>query len=162
MVASNWLTFFDNRLDNEVGNYNSSAFTKAWSQLTSPVEKKSFIDNDANLVVLAANANRTVTLLHSFSNVGGLFMSPNDKHVCFIGTNKEAIAVKIDLDSITSVLNIVTPTSRNIVDCETAAEIASIPFQALNFQANFHGFSTFLPVPWLVSVILSTSSKDPL
>ena len=71
MVASNWFTFFDNRLDNEAGNYNSSAFTDAWSQLTSLVKKKSFIANDADLAVLAANSNRTVTLLHSFSNVGG-------------------------------------------------------------------------------------------
>ena len=98
MVTSNWFTFFDNFLDNEAGNYNSSDFTKAWSQLTSPVEKKSFIANDANLVLLAANANRTVSLIHSFSNVGGSFMSSNDKHVCFIGTNEEAKAININLD----------------------------------------------------------------
>ena len=74
-------------------------------------------------------------------------MSPNDKKVCFIGTNEEAIAGKIDLDSITSILNIVTPTSRDIVDCETASEIASIPVPALNVQANFHGCPSFLPAP---------------
>jgi hypothetical protein len=89
-------------------------------------------------------------------------MRPNDKHVCFIGTNEEEIAVNIDLDSITSILNTVSPAIRNIVDCETAAEIASIPVPALNVQANFHGCPTFLPAPWLVSVILSTSSNDPL
>ena len=162
MVASNCFTFFANWLDNKAGNYNSSAFTNAWSQLTVPVKKKSFIANDANLVVLAANANRTVTLLHSFSNIGGSVMRPNDKHVCFIGTNKKAIAVNIDLDSIASVLSTVSPAIRNIVYCETAAEIASIPVPALNVQANFHGCPSFLPAPWLVSAILSTSSNHPL
>ena len=74
-------------------------------------------------------------------------MRPDDKHVCFIGTNEEAIVVNINLDAITSVLNTVSPAIWTIVDCETAAEIASIPIPAMNVQGNFHGCPSFLPDP---------------
>jgi hypothetical protein len=89
-------------------------------------------------------------------------MHPNNKHGCVIETNKDAIAVNIDMASISSVLDTVTPTIEVIIACEAATEIAAIPVPAMNVQANFHGCPSFLPAPWLVSDILSTSSNDPL
>jgi hypothetical protein len=79
----NWITFFDSRHDNNQGNYNSLVFSEAWSQQTTQNEKALFITNDENSIVLAANAKKTIAVLHSFKNIGGTPLRPANKYACF-------------------------------------------------------------------------------
>jgi hypothetical protein len=81
-------------------------FSYAWSQQTTPIKKVAFISNDSNIVLLAANANKTVAILHSFKNIGGTPLLPMNKFVCFMRTSINATAVAINMASITGNKNI--------------------------------------------------------
>ena len=102
MNLINWITFFDSRHDNDQGNYDSSVFSEAWSHQTTPNKKALFITNDAHSIVLAANANKTVAVLHSFKNIGGTPLHPANKYACFCGTSNNATVVIINMILITS------------------------------------------------------------
>ena len=162
MYSINWETFFDNHHDNNLGNQDSTVLSDAWSQTTSQIEKKAFISNDDSIVILTANANNTVTILLSFKNIGGTTFRPIDKFVCFFGANEHATVVNITMPSITASIKFTTPSIDDILVCNSAAEITSLPAPAINAPANFHGCRSFLPAPWLLSTILEANSNDPI
>ena len=101
MPSINWATVFNDRHDNDLGNQDSSVVSSAWSQQTTPNEKVAFISNDNDIVLLAANSNKTVAILHSFKNIGGTLLRPSNKFVCFMGTSVNATTVAINMASIT-------------------------------------------------------------
>ena len=117
MYAINWEMFFNNRHDNNLGNQDSTVLSDAWSQTTSQIEKKSFISNDEFIVILAANANNTVTILHSFKNIGGTPFCLIDKFVCFVRANEHATVVNITMPSITASIKFTTPSIDDILAC---------------------------------------------
>ena len=95
MASTNWPVFFDNRHDNDLRNQNSSVLSEAWSQMTTPIKKKAFVSNDNKIVILAANSNNTIAVLHSFKNIGGTPLRPIDNFVCFVGANKHTTVVNM-------------------------------------------------------------------
>ena len=97
MTSINWANVFNNRHDNNLGNYDSSVFSTAWSQQTTPIKKAAFITNDSNIFILAANTNTTVAILHSFKNIGGTPLRPMNKYACFMGTSVNATVVSINM-----------------------------------------------------------------
>jgi hypothetical protein len=137
-------------------------FSSAWSQQTTPNEKVAFISNDNDIVLLAANANKTVAILHSFKNIGGTLLRPSNKFVCFMGTSVNATAVAIDLASITGNKNFRSPSIESLFECNSASEIASLPIPPNNAPITSLGCSSFLPAPWLLSAILTSRLNDPL
>jgi hypothetical protein len=62
MASFNWRIFFDNRHDNDLRNQNTTALSEAWSQKTTWIEKKAFVSNDDNIVILAASLNYTIAV----------------------------------------------------------------------------------------------------
>ena len=162
MLSINWVSVFKDRHDNDLGNQDSSVFSSAWSQQTTPNEKVAFISNDNDIVLLAANANKTLAILHSFKNIGVTLLRPSDKLVCFLGTSVNATAVAINMASITGNKNIRSPSIESLFDCDSAAEISSLPIPPNNSPITSLGCFSFLPAPWLVSTILSSGLNDPL
>ena len=137
-------------------------FSSAWSQQTTPNKKVAFISNDSDIVLLAANANKTVTILHSFKNIGGTPLRPSNKFVCFMGTSVNAIAVAINMASITGNKNFRSPSIESLFACNLASEIAALPIPPNNASITSYGCSSFLPAPWLLSAILSSGLNNPL
>ena len=115
MASINWPIFFDNRHDNNLRNQNSSALSQAWSQMTTPLEKKAFVSNDDNIVILAANSNNTIAVLHSFKNIGGTLLQPIKNFVCFVGANEHTAVVNMSMQSITASINFTTPPINDIL-----------------------------------------------
>jgi hypothetical protein len=116
MSSINWSNFFKTRQDNNLGNFDLSIFSKAWSQQTTSIEKAAFISNDANLVVLAANTNKSMAVLHGFKNLRGSPLRPVNKCVCFGGTSINATVVIIDMVSLTKDINIRGPSIIDSLD----------------------------------------------
>jgi len=162
MLSINWASVFKDRHDNNLGNQDSSVFSSAWSQQTTPNEKVAFISNNNNIILLAANANKTLAILHSFKNIGGTLLRPLDKFVCFLGTSVNATAVAINMASITGNKNIRSPSIKSLLNCDSAADIASLLIPPNNAPITSHGCFSFLPAPWLLNAILSSGINDPL
>ena len=70
------------------------------------IKKAAFITNDSDIVILAANANKMVAILHSFKNIGGMPVCPMNKYDYFVGTSVNATVVSINVASITGNQNI--------------------------------------------------------
>jgi hypothetical protein len=162
MTSINCSAFFDASHDNDLGNYNSSVFSTAWSQQTTPIKKSAFITNDSNIVILPANANKTVAILHSFKNIGGTPVRPMNKYACFMGASVNATVVAINMASITGDLNIRSPSIKSILACNSVAEIAALPVPPNNATIRSQKCTSFLPAPWLLSAILSSGLNNPL
>jgi hypothetical protein len=69
MASINWPIFFDNIHNNDLRNQNTSALSKAWSQMTTWIKKKALFSKDDNIIILTANSNNTIAVLHSFKNI---------------------------------------------------------------------------------------------
>lgn len=161
MPSINWTAFFDSRHDNTAGNKNTTVYTEAWAQDKDYAVKVSFLTNDANTAILAANANDTILFLHSFKNIGGTPIQPANKFVCFLGSNENASVVIIDTQSTTANANLRTPTHTAILDCADAAAIAALPVPPNNAPITYPGCATFLPAPWLVTAVLAAGTNKP-
>ena len=101
MRSINWENVFYDRHDNNLRNYDSSVFSTAWSQKTCSIKKAAFITNDSGIVILAANANKTVAILHIFKKIGGTPLCPMNKYASFMGTSVNETVLSINMALIT-------------------------------------------------------------
>ena len=165
MRYTNWSNYFTSRADNEKGNQNTTVYSDAWAQNKSRASKLTLLTNDPDTVILAADAEGTIIPLHSFANLGGTLLRPNDKFVCLIGSGQMGIAVIVSENSATADCNFPAPTPDIIIAKKTATELQAIPDPGTNNPASggdqYSGSATFLPAPWLVDTILGSKSNDP-
>lgn len=85
MLFPNWSDYFMSRADNEQGNQNTSIYSSAWAQDNDHATKAALLTNDPDTVIFGADAEGTIIPLHSFTNLGGTLLRPNNKIVCLIG-----------------------------------------------------------------------------
>jgi hypothetical protein len=166
MLATNWSDYFTSRTDNERGNQNTTIYHSAWNPSISSAVKLSFLTNDPDTIILAADAEGTIIPLHSFANLGGSLLRRDDKFVCLIGSGQVGIAVIVAANTATVDCNFISPTSDVIITAKTSTELQAIIDPTSDATGDtdgttYLGCSTFLPAPWLVDSILETKSNDP-
>jgi hypothetical protein len=164
MLFPNWADYFTSRADNEKGNQNSTIYSSAWAQDISSTTKLSFLTNDPNTVIFGADTEGTIILLHSFANLGGSLLRPNNKFVCLVGSGQVGIVVIVAKNTATANCTFLSSTPDIIIAKRTTSELQAIPDPDLDITkggSEYHGCSTFLPAPWLVDSILSSKSNDP-
>lgn len=163
MLFPNWSDYFKSRGDNEMGNKNSNKYDEVWSN-PDPKTKLPILTNDPDTVLLAADTEGTMILLHSFTNLGGSLLRPKDKFVCLTGSGHVGVAVIVDETSAIDECNLTTPPVDLIIACKTTTEIKAL-VDPDTFEegavCEYTGTNTFLPAPWLVDAIMATNSNDP-
>jgi hypothetical protein len=133
MLATNWTDYFMSRLDNEKGNQNTTVYSSAWDPATttdtklSLLTRLSLLTSDPDTIIFGANAEGTIIPLHSFANLGGSLLRPDDKFVCLIGSGQGGIAVIVDPKSATKRCSFVAPPHDVIIAKKTTAELHTIP-----------------------------------
>ena len=93
----NWTEWFSNHPNNEDGNRNMAAFSSILEAGLSEEEKLQSLVEEINTVILAADANNKIMILHSPKNFGGTRSRPNNKVVCMLGLGAHAMYIFIDL-----------------------------------------------------------------
>ena len=88
---------FSNLPNNEDGNRNMAAFSSILEAGLSEEEKLQSLVEEINTVILAADANNKIMILHSPKNFGGTRSRPNNKVVCMLGLGAHAMYIFIDL-----------------------------------------------------------------
>jgi len=68
---TNWAAYFVNHASNEAGNRNLQAFSDILGSEVSTEAKLRDLVDELDTVILAADANRNIMLLHSPKNFGG-------------------------------------------------------------------------------------------
>ena len=95
----NWTNWFVNHPSNDAGNRNLPAFSGTLDADFSNEAKLKDLIEEIDTVILAADANRKLAILHSPKNFGGTRTRPDNKVACLIGLGTKATPVILDLNS---------------------------------------------------------------
>ena len=85
LPQKNWIEWFSNHPNNEDGNRNMAAFSSILESGLSEEEKLRSLVEEIDTVILAADANNKIMILHSPKNFGGTRSRPDNKVVCMLG-----------------------------------------------------------------------------
>jgi hypothetical protein len=116
---------------------------------------------EIDTVILAADANKRIMILHSPKNFGGIQTRPENKVVCMLGMCTQAVSVFVNLNSALANCNILVPTVNELSGCKTAQEVKDIPIPATNGFVGFEGSAFFIPGPFLQNAIITSNTNDP-
>ena len=89
----NWAEWFINNPNNEAGNNNLQAFSDVLGSEVSTEAKIRDLVDQIDTVILIADANRNIMLLHSPKYFGGTRSRPDNKVSCMIGLGARATSV---------------------------------------------------------------------
>ena len=161
-----WSDYFTARPDNEKGNQNTSVYASAWNKNTSSATKLSLLINDPDTVIFGADTEGTIIPLHSFANLGGSLLRPDNKFACLIGSGQVGVAVIVAENSVTADCSYAAPSPEVIIAKKTRTELQAIPDpddddDTTEEMTEYRGCATFLPAPWLVDSVLASNSNDP-
>ena len=146
-MHSTWKAFFAARVENEIGNKNTSVYTEAWSpEKTDNVRIQNLISDPDKNVLLATDSDNMIHSLHSFKAVGGTLLRPTVKLMCLLGSGSHATALLIDKQSILNPCPLKTPTIDELRECSNEDEVRAIPAPAEDGLVTYPGSATFLPL----------------
>ena len=109
----NWANWFINHANNDAGNMNLQAFSDVLGSEVSTETKLRDLADKIDTVILAADANRNIMLLHSPKNFGGTRSRPDNKVTCMIGFGARGTSILPDLNSAFADIRIVVPSVQN-------------------------------------------------
>ena len=156
-----WAEWFINHANNDAGNRNLAGFSGILSSGDPAESKIRALVEEIDTIILAADANGNVMILHSPKNFGGTRSRPENKVVCMLGLGAQASCVILDIRSALADFNIIVPSVQDIAGCKSAEEVAAIPEPEENGVIGFEGSAIFIPGPVLRNAIISANTKDP-
>ncbi len=116
---------------------------------------------EIDTVILAADLNKNIMILHSPKNFGGTRSHPKNKVVCMLGVGPRATYILPYLNTALADIQIVVPTFQDLAGCKSAKEVANIPSPEENGLVGFEGSAIFIPGPVLWNTIISVKTKNP-
>jgi hypothetical protein len=99
-MHSSWADWFINNKSNDAGNRNLQAFSEILSSGDSNKAKLQALVEKIDTVILAADSNGDIMILHSPKNFGGTRSHPKNKVVCMLGVGPQAICILLDLNTV--------------------------------------------------------------
>jgi hypothetical protein len=111
---------------NEAGDCNLAGFTGAMDLEASLGEKLSKLVQPFGLL-LAANDEKGISILHHPHNFGGTLLCPSNKVGCLVGVGSSAVPVVIDHDGALCPITTTVPTIAAIAACDNIDDLAALP-----------------------------------
>ncbi len=90
-----WSNWFINHASNNAGNQNLKGFSKILSSNNNNVTKLRQLVKEIDTVILAADANNHIMILHSPKNFVGTQTQPKSKVVCMLGMDTQAVSILV-------------------------------------------------------------------
>ena len=156
---SNWRDYFMNHPNTDAGNENMTAFTAALSSELEDDERVESLVEEIDTVILAADADAQLLIIHSPKRFGGTRSRATGKIVGLMGLGAEAQRVIINEDTAVLACKIKTPTFGAIRGCALGTDIEGLRSSS---SVTFEGAAIFIPAPWLRDVILMADTRDPI
>lgn len=161
MVATSWTQHFASLPSNEQGNQNISSFADATSSNLPRGDCLRNITEEQDYVILTADGERKIQILHSLKNTGGTRLRPESKVIALVGTGNVAVPVVVKMESILAECAIRTPLIEEFRGCSTAGEVAALATPSERGQTTLEGSACFLPAPFLRDAVLSAGTNEP-
>jgi hypothetical protein len=137
------------------------AFSTVLSSNNNYVTKLRQLVEEIDMVILAADANNHIMILHSTKNFGRTQTQPKNKVVCMLGMGTPAVSILVNLNLALANCDIIVPTVVELSGCATAQEVEDIPIPAVNGIVGFEGSTNFIPGPFLQNAIITLNTNDP-
>jgi hypothetical protein len=158
---SNWVNWFINHPSNDEGNKNLQSFSDILSAgLLEELKLKQLVE-EIDTVILAADANKNILILHSPKNFGGTRSRPSNKVICMIGLGNQGTYISINLNSALADHCIAIPSFSDLADCKMAEDNANLPTPEEDSTIGFKGSSVFIPCPIIRNAILEAETTNP-
>ncbi len=116
---------------------------------------------EIDTVVLAADSNRNIMILHSPMNFGSTRSRPENKVVCMLGIGPWATCILLDLNTAFRDFQFIILSVYDLAECESAKDCANIPAPEANGLDEFKGSAIFIPGPVLQNTIIASNRKNP-
>jgi hypothetical protein len=155
MLHLNWKSHFAAQVDNNLGNKNTSVYTKAWSLDKNNDKRFQTLILDINNVLLATDQDMKIHALHSFKVLGGTLLRPATKVLCLLGSGPSAVAFIVDKQSLLNPCNLVTPTIDKLQECSNEDKVNAVIAPPDDGAVTYPGSASFFAAPWLVDVIMA-------
>jgi hypothetical protein len=84
MLHLNWKSHFTAQVGNNLGNKNTSVYTKAWSLDKNEDKRFQTLILDIDNLLLATDQDMKIHALHSFKVLGGTLLRPATKLLCLL------------------------------------------------------------------------------
>jgi hypothetical protein len=117
-----------------------AAFSSILEAGFSEEEKLRSLVEEIDTVILAADANNKIMILHP-KNFGGTRSRSDNKVVCMLSLGAHATYVFIDLRTALADCQILVLAVTDLSDCESAQDVANIPAPEENGLVGFEGLS---------------------
>jgi hypothetical protein len=161
MLHLDWKSFFAAaRADNDLGNKNTSVYTKAWSPDKDDNMRFQTLVVDTDNVFLAMVTNNKIHALHNFKVAGGTLLRQTTKLMCLLGTGAHATALLVNKQSLLNSCNLVTPTIDELQACSNEDEVNKIAEPDKTRAVTYPGSASFFAAPWLVETIMSAGTSQ--
>jgi hypothetical protein len=157
---STWADWFINHANDDAGNRNLEAFRNILSSGDSNEAKLQALVEEIDTVILAADSNNNIMILHSPKNFCGTRSRPKNKVVCMLGVGPQTTYILPDLNTALADIQIVVPTVQDLAGCKSAKEVTNIPAPEENGLVSFKGSAIFIPGPVLWNTIISAKTKN--
>ena len=115
---------------------------------------------DIDTVILAADSNNNIMILHSPKNFGGTRSHSENEVVCMLGVGTRANWVLLDLKTAFKDIQLNAPTVHALAECKSADEVTNIPAPGEDGLIGFEGSAIFIPGPILCDSIIKSNSKN--
>ncbi len=113
-----WSNWFINHANNNAGNQNLKDFSKILSSNDNDGTKLRQLFKKIDTVILAADANNCIMILHSPKNFGGTQTQPKNKADCMLGMGTQAVSVLVDYAQRLQTVTSSCPLSTNSQDAK--------------------------------------------
>ncbi len=145
-MHSSWADWFINNKSNGAGNRNLQAFSKILGSGDSNEGKLWALVKEINTVILAADSNRNIMILHSPKNFSSTRSHPENNVVCMLGVGLQATCILLDLNMAFRDLQPVVPSVHNLAGCDAANKVTNISEPKESGVVGFKGSAIFFQV----------------
>ena len=149
-MSKNFKEYFENHPSNEEGDKNMDSFTKA---------KTNIATNNADSVVVGADAENNAVIIHSLSNLGGNLLRPDDNIVGAVGMGNNPIGVSISTNSFCRHVKQNAPDLEKYKGCKSEEELASLKGTKAGKNDGSH---IFILAPFMIKALINAKTNDPL
>ena len=161
-LTNSWKAFFDNLSSNDETDKNLNILANATlvDDSTSSGEiLRTLTEDNESIIMIVTPITKKIKFIHNASNLGGTRRRPNNKIVALDGFEDMAMPIIIGTDSITTTIQIRTPTFTTLSALQSTEDlIKSIP--ANNGRFFKHTTFVFLP-PFLFRRWINMDSREP-
>jgi hypothetical protein len=157
---SSWADWCINNNSNDAVNRNLQAFSDILSSGDSNKAKLQALVEEIDTVILAADLNGNIMILHYPKNFGGTRSHPKNKVICMLGVGPWETCILLDLNTAFRDNQLIVPSVYDLAECKSAKDVANISAPDVNGLDGFKGSAIFIPGPVLQNTIIVSNTKN--